>query len=490
MDLGCKTDAIRLDFDTIYVKVRTMNVLVVDLDESLVRTDLLYEQIFSFLKRNPLNVFIILKWIIMGGALGLKRNLAAVVYPKVEALPYRQGVLDLIKEKRRQNFVIVLASASPRVWVERVANHLGLFDHVIGSEELNLKGKIKHQEIVSRIGTDKFIYVGDSGSDMEIWDRCGGAVAVNVSPGHLKVLKERSLLISEISDRAPKSRLLVKQMRVHQWAKNALLFVPLLASHKIEFSAIAQTLLGFVSFGLAASAVYVLNDLIDIDSDRNHHSKRNRPLAAGALRIQDAISLFLLLVLAALFGGAFIHPEFIAVIVGYWLLNILYTFYFKKEVVLDIILLSGMYTMRLFAGAAVVQVPVSHWLLSFSTLFFFSLACVKRYTELSRSQNKPTIDGRGYRGLDQGTVQVLGIGTGVLSILVVLLYLQSPEVKSLYSNGSKLWLLTPILLYWLGRLWILTGRDEIHDDPVVFAIKDRVSWMCFAVIFLVMIVAV
>lgn len=467
-----------------------MNTLVVDLDESLIRTDLLFESVFAFLKLNPFNAFKVLWWVVVGGPLNLKKKLSAVIQPRVENLPYRQSVLDLIREKRKANYTIVLASASPKIWVEKVASHLGLFDHVIGSDFENLKGATKHRVISEILGETKFTYVGDSDRDFEVWERCGSAVAVNITPGTLAKLKDQSLLTSEIYDRVPKIRLLLKQMRVHQWSKNALLFLPMIAAHKIGLDLISQCLLGFISFGFAASAVYVLNDLIDINSDRNHRSKKHRPLASGILRVQDAIRLFFLLVLSSLAVAGFINSSFIFVILIYWAANILYTFYFKKEIILDIILLAGMYTIRIFAGAAAVQVPVSHWLLSFSILFFFSLACVKRYTELSRSRSGPTIDGRGYRGMDQSTVQGLGLGTGMLSILVVLLYLQSPETKLLYRNIDQLWLLTPLLLYWLGRLWLLTGRDEVHDDPVVFAMKDKTSWICFATIFAVLVSAV
>ena len=467
-----------------------MKALVVDLDESLVRTDLLFESIFAFLKVNPFNCFVVVWWLITGGSLNLKNKLSVVIQPRVENLPYRQAVLDLIREKRKDNHTVILASASPKVWVDKIASHLGLFDYVVGSSTENLKGKAKYRAVSKLIGIDKFIYVGDSDRDMEIWELCGSAVAVNVNPGTLSKLKERSLLIGEIRDKAPKFRLLLKQMRVHQWAKNILLFLPMVAAHKVELDLIGQCMLGFISFGFAASAVYVLNDLIDINSDRNHRSKKNRPLAAGVLRVQDAIGLFILLILASSVVAMLVNANFLFVILIYWAANVLYTFYFKKEVILDIILLAGMYTIRIFAGAAAVQVSVSPWLLSFSILFFFSLACVKRFTELSRSRSGPTIDGRGYRGMDQSTVQGLGLGTGMLSILVVLLYLQSPETKLLYRNIDQLWLLTPLLLYWLGRLWLLTGRDEVHDDPVIFAMKDKTSWICFATIFAVLVSAI
>ncbi|UXR63783.1 UbiA family prenyltransferase [Bdellovibrio bacteriovorus] len=459
-----------------------MNYLVVDLDESLIKTDLLYEQAFSFLKKNPFNIFRMLLWLFTGGRLGLKNNMAAVIHPTVENLPYRKEVLAYIDEQKRQHHTIVLASASPQVWVQRVANHLGIFDHAIGSKDFNLKGLSKYHHVKDTIGTGHFKYVGDSKSDLEIWSNCGSAITVNATPKVIKKLRDQSILIKEISDKLPKSKLLLQQMRVHQWAKNTLLFLPLFAAHQLNLTSFLNVTIGFFSFGFAASAVYILNDLIDIDADRNHHSKKNRPLASGSISIKDALLTLGGASILSLIFALHVGISFLGVIFAYWCLNFLYSFYLKKEVILDIILLSGMYTVRLFAGAAATGILLSHWLLSFSTLFFFSLACVKRFTELIRSKNKPSIDGRGYRNIDQTAVLNLGIGTGLLSILVFLLYLRSPDVGQLYTNQDRLWLLTPVLLYWLGRLWLLTCRDEVHDDPVVFAIKDKISWICLAFI--------
>lgn len=419
----------------------------------------------------------------------MKNRLAQQYNPKVELLPYRKDVIDYIREQKKDGTTVHLISASPQAWVSKVANHLGIFEQAVGSTKVNLKGIKKYDYIANVLGIKKFIYVGDSKSDIPIWQNCGQAVTVNLSPILVNSLKPQVTIEKAIEDKGPVLNPIIKQLRLHQWSKNALLFLPMLAAHKMSAENIVNGLIAFLSFGMAASAVYVFNDLIDIDSDRNHHSKKHRPLAAGTLRIMDAMLLFFGLVTASLTIGSLVGVNFILVVFAYWFLNFIYTFYFKKEIVLDIILLSSMYTVRIFLGASAANVPVSHWLLSFTTLFFFSLACVKRHTELARSANKPTIDGRGYRGVDQPVVQTLGIGCALLSIVVLLLYAMSPETKTLYQNSDRLWLLTPLLLYWLGRLWLLVGRDQVHDDPVVFAIKDKTSWIVLVILLMVMMVA-
>lgn len=465
-----------------------MSLLVVDLDESLVKTDLLFESVIHFCKENPLNIFKLIAWFLSGGKIGLKNRIASATKFDPSRLPYRQSVIDLIKEHREKGDKIVLASASPQSWVKDVAHYLGIFDEAFGSQDYNLKGHKKYSFIAKQMNCEKFIYIGDSSVDLAIWRLCGSAITVNASKRIQNELQNHSLFIKNISDLSSRTKfsLFVKQIRIHQWAKNSLLLLPVLAAHKLDFTNAIECIYAVLSFSLASSAVYALNDLVDLSSDRNHHSKKNRPLPSGDLRIQWVVILCLVLVLGSLLIGMQINFLFIATILAYWLMNFLYSFFLKRELLLDIVLLSGMYTVRIFAGAAATGVTVSHWLLSFSTLFFFGLACVKRFTELIRSQHKQSLHGRGYIPTDATTIQILGVSSGLLSILIFLLYLQSPEVTALYPFSQRLWLLTPFLLYWQGRLWLLAGRDEVHDDPVIFALKDRKSWVCFVGILVVL----
>ncbi|MFM6927930.1 MAG: UbiA family prenyltransferase [Bdellovibrio sp.] len=464
------------------------NYTICDLDDCLIKTDLLYEQWLVLLKTKPLIFMQSLFWLI-GGIAHFKTQMAKHTAIHAQFLPYREQVIKYLKTAKTEGkSELILASASPRPWVESVANHIGIFDHVIGSiEGHNFKGLAKLQAIQAQIGNAEFSYIADHSVDLKIWNHASKVIAVNPSDALKAKIKDLNKPTEYIED--PKIRtwkLAIKQIRPHQWIKNSLVFLPAIAGHKLNSAnAFVECIFAFAGFSLAASFVYVLNDLLDLKADRNHHTKKNRPFASGNLPIKWG-----LILLPSLLAGcaifAFMLPvEYSGWILTYLLLNIAYSLYLKQSVVVDIIILSMMYTLRIFAGAAATVVPVSEWLLSFSTLFFFSLACVKRYTEIIRSKNKLTIDGRGYRQVDHPTVQALGVGSGLISILIILLYLQSKEVRALYQNPQHLWFATPVLLFWISRIWILTNRDEIHDDPVVFAVKDRVSWICFAAIGLI-----
>ncbi|XGC82250.1 UbiA family prenyltransferase [Bdellovibrio bacteriovorus] len=461
--------------------------LVCDLDECLIKTDALYEQWIVLLKKNPLLFLLSFFWILKGRAF-FKHQISKHTSFNAAILPYRDEVIAYIKDYRSSGKgSVILASASPLAWVQAVSNHLGIFDQVIGSNEIhNLKSDKKLQALQEKIGTASFSYIGDHFADLPLWKQSEEVIAVNPNkPLEIKIRKLGKPVIV-IKDLSHPWKLLIKQIRPHQWVKNALVFLPALAGHKLfQDQYFLKCSLAFVSFSLAASFVYVLNDILDLSSDRNHHTKRKRPFASGNLPIRWGLFLLPILLLGSLAFATTLPMQFAGWIATYLILNLGYSFYLKQSVIVDIIILSLMYTMRIFAGSAASSVPVSEWLLSFSTLFFFSLACVKRYTEISRSKNKITLDGRGYRQVDHSMVQSLGVGSGLLSILIILLYLQGAEVRALYSNPQGLWYATPILLFWISRIWLLTNRDEIHDDPVVFAVKDKVSWACLILLAIV-----
>ncbi|MGZ3798432.1 MAG: UbiA family prenyltransferase [Pseudobdellovibrionaceae bacterium] len=458
--------------------------LICDFDDSLIKTDSLHEQWLILLKENPFLFLISFFWLLKGRAF-FKSQIAAKTKFNAEKMLYRPEVIEIIKKYRAdQKGVVILASASPTPWIEAVANHLNLFDLTLGSaQNSNLKGHSKLKAIREKIGIGSFTYIGDCESDMPIWEQSSEIIAINPHRGLRAKIKKLNKPVTYIKDNKSPLKLLVKQLRPHQWVKNILVFLPAIAGHKIfESNTFVSALAAFGGFSLLASFVYVFNDLLDIPADRNHPTKKDRPFASGGLPVKWGV-LLLPSILCGVFGFASLLPAaYLNWLATYFVLNLIYSFYIKQQVILDIIALSLMYTQRIFAGAEATNTPISEWLLSFSTLFFFSLACVKRYTEIGRSKNKITLDGRGYRQVDYSIVQSLGVGTGLLSILIVLLYLQSKEVRSLYSHPQYLWYLTPILLLWISRVWLLTNRDQIHDDPVVFAVKDRVSWICFFII--------
>lgn len=468
-----------------------MKYFICDLDDCLLKTDMLYEQWLKAIKKNPLVIFLSVLWLLKGKAY-LKEQISVRTVVNAKLLPYRAEVLELINEwKTKNDGKVILASASNQAWVERVREHLGIFDSILASSQsINLKGKIKLLEIQRVTQGLPFIYAGDSSADLPIWEKAEHIIAVNASEGLTKKILQLKKESTFINDKPFLLKLLLKQLRPHQWAKNALIFLPALAAHTIlEPLVLKDGFIAFLGFSAAASLVYILNDLLDLDSDRNHRTKKNRPFASGGLSLKWGLTLAPLLFSISLGTTFFLPLSFLWIIFFYLVLNLLYSFLLKQKEILDIILLSSMYTLRIFAGAAATGIGVSEWLFSFSTLFFFSLACVKRCTELNRSKNKVSIDGRGYRQNDYDIISNLGVGSGLLSILVVLLYLQSNVVQNLYKRPDLLWLLTPVLLYWVSLIWLRTSRDLISDDPVIYAIKDRSSWVCLILLALILVTA-
>ena len=270
----------------------------------------------------------------------------------------------------------------------------------------------------------------------------------------------------------------VKLIRVHQWAKNLILFLPLITAHRIfEKATLAPAVAGFFSFSILASATYIMNDLIDVVHDQKHPSKRFRPLAAGKIGLRSVKAAAIMFVLISISIAAFLPTGFRICLAIYLLTSLSYSLFVKKVPVADVTFLAGLFTLRLLAGHEAAQVKNSIWLLAFGIFFFFSLALVKRYTELQISIEKKQLAGRGYRPIDLPMVESLGIGSGLVSVLIVILYVNSAEVRVLYQRPSVLLFLAPILIYWIGRIWLLAGRGELHDDPVLFALRDRVSYL-------------
>ena len=365
--------------------------IVCDLDDCLVKTDVLYEQWIFLFKAKPLVFFQSIFWLFRGLPY-FKTQLAQQVPLAAKLLPYRQEVLDLLKSaKEKTGCELILASASPEPWIQEVATHLGIFNRAFGSSaERNLKGSRKLIAIKESIGSKAFTYCGDHQVDLAIWKEAAEIVAVNPSSGLRKKIERLNKPTQFIYDKRKSTlALIVKQMRPHQWIKNALVFLPALAGHKFwNVETITQCLCAFAGFSLSASFVYVLNDILDLRSDRNHHTKKNRPFASGNLSIKWGLFLLPALLVGAVLFAIPLPTIYLAWIATYLILNIAYSLYLKQSVVVDIIILSMMYTLRIFAGSAATSVPVSEWLLSFSTLFFFSLACVNVIQKSSAAKTK------------------------------------------------------------------------------------------------------
>jgi 4-hydroxybenzoate polyprenyltransferase/phosphoserine phosphatase len=459
--------------------VADQTTLCVDLDGTLIRTDVLFESVCALLGQNVLYVLLLPFWLLRGKVY-LKQQIASRVELRVELFPYNEVFIEYLKEQKAAGRRLVLASASHTKYVSGIAEHVGIFDDVIATDSgANMAGESKLVEIRKLLGEQPFDYAGNSSVDVPIWKEAAAAVVVNPFPGVLKAAEKCGTVSEVFDDQLPKYGQLLKAMRPHQWLKNVLIFVPLLMAHFFaDVPLILQALLAFVAFSMCASSVYLLNDLLDLSSDRQYPRKRFRPFASGMLPIVDGIFWALVLLVCA-FGIALLLPaDFVGVLGLYYVFTLAYSLALKRAALIDAVVLAGLYTMRLIAGAAAISVPLSFWLLAFSIFLFFSLALIKRFSELQLqlAQGNDRIAGRAYREVDMETLSQLGASSGFLAVMVLALYLNSDVVATLYKRPEALWLFCPMMLYWISRLWLLTRRGEMDDDPVVFTMKDRRSW--------------
>jgi 4-hydroxybenzoate polyprenyltransferase/phosphoserine phosphatase len=459
-------------------------VLFVDLDGTLVATDLFHEGLCAAVKRAP-GLLLRLPRLAWQGRAALKQGVASRVALHVERLPYRAEVVDFLRQEKARGTLLVLATAADGVWARAVADHLGLFDGVLASDgKRNLRGAEKLRAIEAVCadqGLGGFGYLGDSRADLPVWQRASRVFVVEPSP---RLLRELPGLPTRVfGRRSGRVGPAVRALRPHQWAKNVLVFLPLLLAHVLNPAALAAAVLAFVVLSLCASAIYLVNDLLDIEADRQHPTKRFRPFAAGRLPVAFGLPAALgLLGLAGLLTALALPAPFAGTVAVYLGLTTLYSCWIKRELVADVITLSGLYTLRLFAGGLATGVPVSEWLLAFAMFFFTSLAFVKRYTELRRmsDQGKAAPEGRSYLVTDAGLLESLGTASGYLAVLVFALYINGDVVNHLYRHPAMLWLICPLLVYWITRVWFLARRGQVADDPLLFAFRDRVSWVAAA----------
>ena len=462
--------------------------LCVDLDGTLVRSDLLIESLFALLRRNPLYLFRMLWWL-RGGKARFKAEIARRVAPDATLLPYDGPFLDYLRAQHRSGRRLVLVTASDRRHARMVADRLGLFEQVMASDgSVNLSGPRKARRLVDAFGEGGFDYAANAAVDLEIWRHARRALLVNPAPG-VADRARRLATVERTFDRHPRGLApWLRAMRPHQWAKNLLLFVPLLMAHRLtEPGLLLQVVIAFAAFSLCASSVYLLNDLFDLEADRRHPRKRRRPFAAGDLPIQGGMLLAPALLLAALLLSLLLPWRFTGVLAIYYLFTLAYSLRLKQSPLVDVIVLAGLYTLRIIAGAEAVALESSFWLLAFSMFMFFSLAQVKRYSELRDldDDGREAVEAaRGYRPVDLEGLAQSGVVSGYLSVLVLALYINSPRVEGLYRHPKLIWLLCPLMLYWIGRVWMLARRGEMHDDPLLFALTDRRSWAVAALILL------
>jgi 4-hydroxybenzoate polyprenyltransferase len=421
-------------------------------------------------------------WLLSGRA-ALKRQLAARVHLDPARLPYRQQVLDLIQqEKQTTGRRIALVTAADREVADSIARYLGLFDEVHASDgEVNLKGAKKAEFLAQHFAETGFDYVGDSAADMEVWRNARAAYVVGTearAEQAAAVTAVKGAILIPRSSFRTSIRTWINAIRGHHWAKNLLLFLPLALSHNLALEPILRTFIGFALFGFCASGLYILNDLLDLHSDREHPWKKERPFAAGELSIPEGLLASFILLCAAVGMGFLLDVQFGLALVGYAMLTMVYSLYLKKIALLDVFVLSSFYSFRILAGALISATPLSQWFLAFAMFFFLSLAMAKRYSELLHASDLVMAgnSGRGYRTGDSELLISLGVGSSFAAVVIFSLYVHSPEVRLLYSSPESLFLLCPIVLYWLSRNWLMAHRGELKEDPVTLAIRDPVSY--------------
>jgi 4-hydroxybenzoate polyprenyltransferase len=465
--------------------------LCVDLDGTLVKSDLLIESTLLLLHRNPLYLFLLPLWLV-GGRANLKRQVA--IRTKVDPclLPYRDEFVSWLREQAKSRD-LVLCTAADAMLAESVAGHLGFFKRVMASDGItNLSGPRKAARLVEDYGEKGFDYAGNEHVDLKIWEKARQAVIVDAVPKLERHVRSRFDVCRSFPRRCPSFRTWSRSLRLHQWAKNLLVFLPILAAHRVlDIGELSRSVAAWIIFGLCASGVYVLNDLLDLSADRKHARKRDRPFASGILSLKHGLVANVVLTAVAFVSATMLSWQFALVLVAYWLLTNAYSLRLKRVVALDVIVLAGLYTVRILAGAAATHIAPSFWMLAFSMFLFLSLAVLKRYAELVglRLAGLLTASGRGYHVDDLPMLASLGTASGLLAVLVLALYIRGENGAEMYHRPEILWLLCPLMLYWVLRVWFVAHRGAMHDDPVVFAATDWISRIVIALCAIVVSVA-
>lgn len=455
-------------------------VLVVDLDHTLLRTDMLYETLCSGIGADWRNIFRA-GLAFQRGEAQLKRYLASISEPNIPTLPLNSKVLAYVQAWRDAGGRTALVTGSDTKLAEAVASHLGIFDETHGSDgKRNLTGPEKGLFLEARFGAQNFAYIGDSRADIEVWKRANTAITVNAS----RSLRREAESVCKVVEHFPKEDrsflTYVRALRPHQWSKNLLVFLPIIASHQFVGYIIFETMLAFVCYCLVASGTYVLNDLLDIEADRAHPEKSNRAFASGALPLTHGFWMIAGLIGAGIGLSVFFGIGFLTVLLVYLFITIAYSLKLKRQIVVDIFLLALLYDMRIVGGAVAASIELSSWLLAFSGFLFLSLAAVKRQAELidSARRGNSTILGRGYHVDDLPIISTIAIGAGYASVLVMMLYSDSSAVALLYPHPKALWGVCAVMLFWITNTAMAAHRGTMHHDPIVYAFSDRRSQAC------------
>ncbi|HVZ96512.1 MAG TPA: UbiA family prenyltransferase [Chitinophagaceae bacterium] len=464
--------------------------LVVDLDGTLIKSDLLHEGLFMLIKKNPIIFFQYLVWLLKGKVY-FKKQLFKLVHLKYHLLPFNQEILSFLQQESESGRQIVMATASLTTVADKVAEVHPLFSKVYGTEEINLKGVNKANLLLEEFGQSKFDYIGNSVADIPVFICARYSYIVRPS----RALKRKARKIAGVKYIWNSSQSVwdfIKAIRVYQWLKNLLIFIPVITSHQFFSAAIlSKTLAAFFAFSFIASAGYIFNDIADLNSDRGHPKKKFRPLASGKISLPAGVILMACFLLSGLIIAFQLNLYFLISLLVYLAISISYSFFFKKLVLYDVFILTVLYSSRIIAGGLVTGIIISSWLIAFSTFIFISLAFVKRYSELMKVDKESGLKERrrGYVPNDLIFLQTMGIGSGLVSTVVFSLYIDSPDVILLYKHPKLLWITSLFFLFWISHIWIITSRGRMTDDPIIFSVKDPTSYIVFAIILSIMFLA-
>ncbi len=467
--------------------------LIVDVDGTLIRSDLLFEASLQLVGSQPWNSWKLVAWL-TGGKASLKKTLAETADPHIATIPLRAETVAAIEDARAAGRPVWLASASDERWVEQIAERIGGVDGVMGSDGVtNLSGSKKASALVERFGPKGFDYIGDHMVDIPIWEAARRPIVIAQTGRLERVVKRRFPDAVIIARPRTPTRAYFKSMRPYQWTKNALVFLPAIAGHSVgDIAVLMAAVMAFFAFSFAASSAYIINDLLDLPGDRDHHRKCKRPFAAADISIPSGIVMAIGLMALAISIACLLPLEFLGILICYVLATLGYSLVLKRHMLIDVITLGGLYTVRVLGGIAATGEEKSKWLLMFCLFFFLSLAIVKRCSELvaRRDAGKSAPPGRGYAINDLAMLLPLGAAAGYASVMVVMLYLSSPQILSLYTHPLRMWLICPLMIYWISRALMLSNRGEMHDDPIIFALTDKVSWLTGAVAAVIIAVAI
>ncbi len=454
--------------------------LCVDLDGTLIQTDSLWESCLRLISQKPFMLLLLPFWLLLGKA-GFKQKVSEYAELAADSLPYNTALLKYLTQQRLHNRHLVLVTAANKKIAESIAEHLNIFDEILASDEShNLSGKNKAKVLTDKFGEKGFVYAGNATIDLGVWQHAAAAIVVNASQTVLTKAKQ-ICPVEEIftASQSLSLKLILRAIRIHQWAKNILIFTALILSHSwFNTEALTSIIFAFFSFSFAASSIYIINDLIDLEADRKHATKKNRPLAAGHLSIPLALMIVPVLLLLSFGLASQINENFISILIIYLVLTITYSLILKPIALLDVITLTSLYTIRIIAGAIAIAVPLSYWLLAFSMFIFLSLALIKRFSELKNLSQlgETSAASRGYHVNDLPAVSLFGISSGYISTLILVLYTHDLQASTLYTQPDWLWFVAIAVLYWISRMWLLAFRGQMNEDPVLFAIHDRTSY--------------